>query len=161
MFKRFLFVFLGLIALQTAASAQRSGFVGGGINFSIPYGTFYFGLNTQVGSDDLLGRDFGGRATLDFLFTPQLIIGLGFDMYADISTGSIVHIHAGGGIDFKLLLSGGTNFYLIPHALVGIDVTPIKALSIFFDLEPGPVIGLSGDGVGFNLDIKFGVKYRF
>jgi hypothetical protein len=123
--------------LEAGAQGQSGAYVGGGINLNVSYGTFFFGMNTVIGSDRLFGPGFGGRLGVDFLFTPQIFLGTALDFYAVIPTGSLVSVNAGAGVGFYFVPS----LYLSPHALLGLDFRASKTVSVFADLttamEPG------------------------
>jgi hypothetical protein len=145
--------------LEAGAQGQSGAYVGGGINLNVSYGAFYFGMNTVIGSDRLFGPGFGARLGVDFLFTPQIILGTAVDVYAVIPTGSPVSVNAGAGVGFYFV----PGLYLSPHALLGLDFRASKTISVFADFTPGVILNLdnSGEGAGFSMNIRFGMKLRF
>ena len=141
-----------------AAAQQAAGYFGGGLNLNVSYGTFLFGTHTMIGSGRLFGSGFGARVALDFMFTPQIVLGTALEAYAVIPTGSLVTVNAGAGLSFYFVPA----LYLAPHALLGLDFRLSRTISAYVDLTPGLIFGLDNDqGLAFTMNVRFGTKLRF
>jgi hypothetical protein len=155
MFKRFVFLIVGLIALNTAANAQQV-FIGGASNANIQFGNgFSFSVQGILGARNLLGPvAVRGELSLGISGGGSASFGLAGDFYYPIDVGSLdVYFGAGLGLG----VSGGT-FYLELRPLVGIETRIAQRLALIVELLPKLLLV---PGFQFNGEIWAGLIYYF
>ena len=155
MFKRFVFLILGFVALSSAASAQKV-FIGGATNANIQFGSgFSFSIRGILGSRELLGPvALRGELGLSLDGGGGASFGLAGDFYYPIDAGSLdVYFGAGLGLG----VSGGT-FFLELRPLVGIETRIAQRLALIVELLPKIQLV---PGFFFNGEIRAGLLYYF
>jgi hypothetical protein len=155
MFKRFVFLILGFIALSTAASAQQV-FIGGATNANIQFGNgFSFSVQGILGARNLLGP-VAGRGELSFGVSGGggASFGLAADFYYPIDVGTL-DVYFGAGLGFGV--SGGT-FLLELRPLVGIETRIAPRFALAVEFLPKLLLV---PNFAFNGEIRAGLLYYF
>lgn len=155
MFKRFVFLILGFVAISSAASAQKV-FIGGATNANIQFGNgFSFSVAGVLGARDLLGPvALRGELGLSVNGGGGASFGLTTDFYYPIDVGSLdVYFGAGLGLG----VSGGT-FFLELRPLIGIETRIAQRLALFVELLPKLLLV---PGFAFDGEIRAGLLYYF